>query len=74
VLLLEIGHDQCSVEMIAPMATESRRYECPTCRSSTPHVYKVAFFPPLGRRVAAWTCMSCNQVNPNEINRRAADD
>ena len=50
-----------------PMGMPEQRFECPTCRAVTPHHYRVTYLASAGRRVAAWTCDRCGDVNPLQL-------
>ena len=51
-----------------PMGMPEQRFECPTCRAATQHRYRVTYLESAGRRVAAWTCTRCGDVNPLHLN------
>ena len=52
-----------------PMGMPEQRFECPTCRAATLHRYRVTYLESVGRRVAAWTCARCGDVNPQQLGK-----
>lgn len=48
---------------------EPPRLACPTCKAETPHLYRVSYSDAQRRRVAAWTCSWCGQINPEQATR-----